>query len=69
MAQELLQVLMKPSVLAANFGLRNLELILRQLEFLLAIAGLLNLLWNDERTNAVNPSRSRNSTYLPPGAS
>ena len=24
--------------------------------------------WNDERTNAVNPSKSRNRTYLPPGA-
>ena len=43
-AQQLLEMLMKPSVLAVNFGLRNLELFLRQLEFLLAIVGFLSLL-------------------------
>jgi hypothetical protein len=43
-AQQLLEMLMKPSVLAVNFGLRNLELLLRQLEFLLAIVGFLSLL-------------------------
>ena len=35
---------MEPSVLAVNFGLRNLELLLRQLEFLLAVVGFLSLL-------------------------
>ena len=43
-AQQLLEMLMKPSVLAVNFGLRNLELLLRQLEFLLAIVGFLSRL-------------------------
>jgi hypothetical protein len=32
---------------------------LRQLEFLRAVLGFRSLLWNDERTNAVNPSKSR----------
>ena len=43
-AQQLLEMLMEPSVLAVNFGLRNLELLLRQLEFLLAVVGFLSLL-------------------------
>ena len=37
-------MLMEPSVLAVNFGLRNLELLLRQLEFLLTVVGFLSLL-------------------------
>lgn len=37
-------MLMKPSVLAVNFGLRNLELLVRQLDFLFAVVGFLGLL-------------------------
>jgi hypothetical protein len=37
-------MLMTRSVLAVNFGQRNLELLLRQLEFLLAIVGFPSLL-------------------------
>jgi hypothetical protein len=37
-------MLMKPSVLAINLGLRDLELLLRQLEFHLAVVGFLGLL-------------------------
>jgi hypothetical protein len=37
-------MLMEPSVLAVNFRLRNLELLLRQVEFLLAIVGFFSLL-------------------------
>jgi hypothetical protein len=40
---------MEPSVLAINLGLRNLELLLRQLEFLLVVVGFLSFLL--ERTS------------------
>jgi hypothetical protein len=37
-------MLMEPSILAVNFGLRDLELLLRQLEFLFAVVGFFSLL-------------------------
>jgi hypothetical protein len=56
---------MESSVLAVNFRLRNLELLLRQLEFLLAVVGILSFLLERRAHERCEPEQIEKEDVLP----